>query len=130
MTNMTDQSTHHAEAILRAAGSSLRHYEARTREAILAAVREAMGAQWLPIESAPKDGSRIIIAVTGGMYGAKVHEAYFCIDGEWGSDWWLAATQPSDYYIGPISDIMHGEISHWQPLPTPPRGAKPSRQAL
>ena len=42
---MTDPTTHHAEAILRAAGSSLRHYEARTREAILAAVREAMEAE-------------------------------------------------------------------------------------
>jgi len=38
-------STHHAEAILRAAGSSLRHYEPRTREAILAAVREAVEAE-------------------------------------------------------------------------------------
>ena len=36
---------HHAEAILRAAGSSLRHYEPRTREAILAAVREAVEAE-------------------------------------------------------------------------------------
>jgi len=42
---MTNPTTHHAEAILRAAGSSLRHYEPWTREAILVAVREAMEAE-------------------------------------------------------------------------------------
>lgn len=78
---------------------------------------------WQDIASAPKDGTNIIIAVTGGPNGPTVCEAYFCVDDEYGAEWWLASTGPANYYHGPISDIMHGNVSHWQPLPSPPASA-------
>lgn len=54
---------------------------------------------WMPIESAPKDGTSIIIALTDDT----VSEAY------WHRRGW----------------VVHGEFlsdqqTHWQPLPTPP----------
>jgi hypothetical protein len=76
--------------------------------------------EWQSIESAPKDGTNIIVAITGGPHGSTVCEAYFHRDDEYGDDWWLAATSPAGYGDSPISDIMHGTISHWMPLPTPP----------
>lgn len=57
---------------------------------------------WQPIETAPKDGSRVLLwskhwsaSHTGQFYG----------------NWWS-----SFYEIGPF----HSPPTHWQPLPTPP----------
>jgi hypothetical protein len=102
---MTDPTTHHAEAILRAAGSSLRHYEARTREAILAAVREAMGQH------------EALIAALAKVMPIRVHdgqdyaEAYFS-DGTTHSTHAMTMN-PQDW-----QDIAKA----FDALPTPPRG--------
>lgn len=74
---------------------------------------------WKPISTAPKDGTFILLAITGGKDGSKVHEAYWHKgDDRWDADWWLAATGPGDYTAGPISEIMHGTPTHWRPKPT------------
>jgi len=115
---MTNQNTHHAEAILRAAGSSLRHYDPRTREAILAAVREAVG-EWLPIEQAPKDGMPILTCRMGesvswfnyttvGGYAEPPEAAY-----------WDEHTERFQPFQRPHDEW---NPTHWLPLPTPPRG--------
>lgn len=77
---------------------------------------------WQPIETAPQNGDHIIIAVTGGPHGSTVCEAYWHPgDDRFDADWWLGATTPADYTAAPISDIMHGRVSHWMPLPGPPK---------
>ena len=78
---------------------------------------------WQPIETAPEE-TNVIVAVTGGPHGATVCEAYFHRDDEYGAEWWLSATGPANYYHGPISDIMHGSVTHWMPLPAAPGDEK------
>lgn len=62
----------------------------------------ADAANWRPIESAPRDGTRFMIRKTTG----HICVAFFD-DGEWyGDDWYC---------------VHHDEyITHWQPLPAPP----------
>ncbi len=74
--------------------------------------------KWQPIDTAPKDGTSVILAVTGGPNGpaigeARWHEAY-------GGDWWWAGNSPGDYWGGPISEIQLGMPTHWWPLPAAP----------
>jgi len=119
---MSNQTTHHAEAILRAAtpaGWMLKSSGERyiwpnkpqglvlsgpqrleplyTAEAILAAVREAMEAKWLPIEDAPRDLTWLL------CWGPDAGHGVFRLtpNMEW-------AEEP--------------EYTHFRPLPTPPRG--------
>lgn len=82
--------------------------------------------EWKPIESAPKDGTPIIIAITGGPNGPIVGEARWYWEGESfedakkRGDWWWAGTQPEDFHHGPVSEINFGDVNHWMPLPEPP----------
>lgn len=60
--------------------------------------------EWQPIETAPKDGTAIILSAYSGALDRMVSW-----DGRW-SDWGGVWTH-------------HGRISqptHWMPLPTPP----------
>lgn len=68
---------------------------------------------WRDIESAPKDGTRVILAVTGGMVvGHWVrHRAYaHC----WA---WMVLPWPDCDFL------MAVEPTHWLPLPQPPGDA-------
>jgi hypothetical protein len=77
---------------------------------------------WQPIETAPKDGTAIILAVpTEHRDGFIVGEGYFAPENLEGGDWWWAGVYHSDYYGGPISEMNHWPPSHWQPLPEPPQ---------
>lgn len=76
---------------------------------------------WRPISTAPIDGTFILLAITGGQQGDKVHEAYWHKgDDRWDADWWLAATGPADYTAAPISEIMDGTPTGWMPKPAAP----------
>jgi hypothetical protein len=69
--------------------------------------------KWRPIDTAPKDGQHVIVAVTGDDppgYG-YVAEAYFDEDAD---RWYSANTHSTDYHDGSLYP------SHWMPLPTPP----------
>lgn len=64
---------------------------------------------WQPIESAPKDGTNVLIAEDqNGIHG----EAYY--DDE-ESRWYWANTGRGDY-----PDPREPFPTHWQPLPPPP----------
>ena len=98
----------------------------RRAQAALTAITDAgyrIVPGWQPIETAPEE-TNVIVAVTGGPHGATVCEAYFHRDDEYGAEWWLASTGPANYYHGPISDIMHGSVTHWMPLPAAPGDEK------
>jgi hypothetical protein len=113
---MTNQTEHHAEAILRAAGiGPLRAFSSDRREAILAAVREAMEPKWLPITDEVKDGRQII--VWSNRYGGRPVIAW------WDTDKY--AKKPIPRFI--TLDRSYGardlfDVAIYQPLPTPPRG--------
>lgn len=64
-------------------------------------------AGWLPIESAPKDGTDVLIWCAPWSCGS---EARYIED----EGWWLANNHPADYW----GDQKYP--THWQPLPAPP----------
>jgi len=57
------------------------------------------GDGWLPIESAPRDGTRILVWAGGNQFVAYYHRSR--------SDWFIVANVPVS-------------ATHWRPLPTPP----------
>lgn len=66
---------------------------------------------WQPIETAPKDGTLVLICERGG----RRQVAKWC-EGDWGAPpcWWVQLTGrgPESY---PTLDV-----THWMPLPPPP----------
>lgn len=67
---------------------------------------------WKPIETAPKDGRHVLVAVTNDEPG-YVAEAYYEEDADRG--WFSANTHWTDYVDGQLFP------SHWMPLPEPPK---------
>ena len=63
---------------------------------------------WRPINTAPEDGSEVLIFVDGHVVVAA-H-----IDGRWRP---VIAGQPVD---GAPADRLNGLPTHWRPLPPPP----------
>ena len=67
-------------------------------------------ALWKPIETAPTDGTRILVAdrnaAGGWVEAARYH-------GDYGG-WWMVNTDPTDYYDGQVYPTV------WQPMPDPP----------
>lgn len=76
---------------------------------------------WRSIESAPRDGTRILVYL-GTKYG--VHVAYWH---KWEADhhFGSGALWKTDYPHVPINVI---EPTHWMPLPPPPQGQTPPSQ--
>lgn len=62
---------------------------------------------WQPIETAPKDGTSILVAVyeESGDY--------------WGED--IVAWNPTNGWDSAGYDWDHSQITHWMPLPEPPK---------
>ena len=64
-------------------------------------------AEWQPIDTAPTDGTNVIVCTPEGIVGeAKHHEDH---------GWWWAGFDPTDYYDGQTFPSL------WQPLPEPPQ---------
>ena len=69
---------------------------------------EGIRMSWQPIETAPKDGTRIAIKFrSGNRHEANWQTTY---GGEWHTD---------SYKYLPWAD--QAEITHWMPLPEPPQ---------
>ncbi len=64
-----------------------------------------MSGEWQPIETAPTDGTEVLV------YGTCFNEGEFMLAiyqlGEWLETW--------------NNDPIHFVITHWQPLPEPPK---------
>ena len=71
------------------------------RAAILAAERAA----WRGIETAPRDGTPILVAVAGGEFHAS--------SAEWRNGVWCIQDTARMLLVAP---------THWRPLPAPPDG--------
>jgi hypothetical protein len=90
---------------------------------ILAALDEQ---EWRPIETAPRDGSDILLLASG-----MAIEARFC-PGEWSDETpispreysgavWSAFDDALQFLIEETSEgDFHGQVTHWRPLPAPP----------
>lgn len=73
------------------------------------------GLRWQPIESAPRDGSYMLIATEshdGGMTVAR-------FDPEWGDDGWWMLDDGKNFEI----PLRGPEPTHWMPRPAPPARA-------
>jgi Lar family restriction alleviation protein len=71
-----------------------------------AAIEQAIAAwnqrsAWQPIETAPRDESKVLV-----WDGGKRYVAYF-----WGDSWWSHGDDGCDFFVYP---------THWQPLLSPP----------
>ncbi len=80
------------------------------------------GDGWQPIETAPKDGTFVIICVSHETRDPVIGEARFLpatrfFDAEW---WWQGCAPEQYINCEPISQTNFGKPTHWQPLPTPP----------
>ena len=71
---------------------------------------------WQPIESAPKDGTRIRLGNKRDASSMKVHSIR-ATTGEWDGKRWCV----SSFFIVPGGrhGLLSGEPTHWMPLPLP-----------
>ena len=76
-----------------------------TMEEHIALGREA---GWQPIETAPKDGTNILI-ISAKAYSPEAAEGW------WDGRWWTYYSRPEKFVVpGPTHMV---EVTHWQPLP-------------
>lgn len=80
-----------------------------------------MGGGWLPIESAPRDGTKIL------AYIPRVYSNGLQCCVQWDGDKYAKRPKPrfrsTDRLYGDADSARH-QPSHWIPLPPPPEDAK------
>lgn len=101
-----------ASEVLRAAGSSLKHYTPQNRERIIAATTAAIAAMegWRPIVEAPLDGTTVDVWIKGD---GRITDAWF------NGHRWLHWGQNGFEQMDDVP--VRGEITHFRPLPAPPQ---------
>jgi len=88
---------------------------ARELDASGDAPRAAEAGEWLPIESAPRDGSYILVCNSHGSWIAKYHPVY--PSGYRPSNPWASMMLNHDHIENPG---RFDHPTHWRPLPQPP----------
>lgn len=76
-------------------------------------------ADWQPIESAPRDGTRLRLGHEMDVSSMKI--GAFCeTHGHWDGERWIT----SSFFIIPGGryGLATGQPTHWMPLPPPPQG--------
>lgn len=71
---------------------------------------------WLPMESAPMDGTWIDVWVSSRDNGAPAGR---WTNISWGANAWRTPSYHSD---GKFGNQIPGDVTHWLPLPSPPEG--------
>lgn len=77
--------------------------------------------EWMPIETAPKDETPILLA--GGTWGDDFRKERECITVGWWEtygDWQFWNTCAAE---GGCSMFPYNNPTHWMPLPAPPSNA-------
>jgi len=70
--------------------------------------------EWQPIETAPKDGSAVMLIDERCEYLPDRWAIAYWRPDSWANDWRVCGADGRDYQ----TDI---EPTHWQPLPEPPK---------
>ena len=125
-------------------GGTTTHDEQTALRAIAAALRSVQAlSQWKPIESAPKDGTTVLIHYTNCLgngrtvkakYIPRFYEESGFVDGDGGVDEYDEANDRYTYREGwwEVIDnwgefgfvkVHEGEPTHWMMMPIPPREA-------
>lgn len=89
------------------------------------ALEAADAAAWRPMDSAPRDGTYVDLwVINDDGKGRRLADSYFgpiphtC--GEYGQ-YCDSCPEEGNFWIdGIFGHEIHGEITHWQPLPKPP----------
>lgn len=90
-------------------------------EIVVAAVDRVLKSEWLEIESAPRDGTKILLCrssdadgepITGNDFGLFVQRAAW-----WDSEGWVV------YCSLPCEPQLFFEPTHWKPIPDPPKAS-------
>jgi hypothetical protein len=81
----------------------------------LAGPLEPIAGQWMPIETAPKDGTRILIHVPS-MRRRPVFEAWWVFDRSGVSGRWCTMGMP----VGEDDRVLPELAKNWMPIPEPP----------
>lgn len=66
--------------------------------------------KWQPIETAPKDGTDIILA------RPEDDDCWYAI-----AQWWVAGWAFMSGRVGDMPALIGFEPTHWMPLPSPPK---------
>lgn len=78
--------------------------------------------KWKPIETAPKDGSWILLCGGSINYGWVGDGEPSCVSGQW-TTWLNGATASGHWQFAWYDGGFYGEYenpTHWAPLPPPP----------
>ena len=77
--------------------------------------------EWQPIETAPKDGSKILLFIPSNVSRWHVSAGYWRDDAHArkASPFWCAETS----HLMGITWMRSHQPTHWMPLPAPPKGA-------
>lgn len=86
-------------------------------------IEEALEGQWMPIETAPRDGTQFLVLLSNGWYDLLRCRA----DLDWSYQWWISSgrnsvpiveTHPDDTDWKATDTIL---ATHWRPLPPNPK---------
>lgn len=95
-------------------------FQAENRELARECLTAALAAMWQPIETAPKDGSKVdvwvtppVSALSTGSYG-RVSDCWFS-QGSW---WFYDETKYASDPANCRSEVWN--VTHWMPLPPAP----------
>ena len=78
---------------------------------------------WKPIDTAPKDGTEILVCRATNADGKPIHvEAFgiFCQVASWWSEENDGTGEWIVYMSQPLEKPVHFKPTHWMPLPAPP----------
>jgi len=82
-------------------------------EALAEAEKKGGEDGWMPIETAPRDGTSVLLGRFTGQKGAK-NEGHICVD------WWRRPEDEMGYVGFGFFNPTHWPATHWRPLPAPP----------
>ena len=80
---------------------------------------------WQPIETAPLDGTEILIVANGMVIQARFHPGEWWDHHEYGKQYdgaiWCAFDDALEFEVeeGPNDSFYHGHVTHWAPLELP-----------
>lgn len=72
-----------------------------------------MSEKWQPIETAPKNGTKVDLWYPGII--GRVADSFWAEDGVWSPGYWITRDSEGDTHLYPNS-----APTHWMPLPTSP----------